>query len=239
MKQRAAIKYCFKLGKSASETYELLQKAYGSDSLSRSMTFVWFKRFREGRESLKDDERSGRPTTSRNEQTIGKVQQLVMQDRHITLRMLSVELNVSKDTIREIMCDDLEKKKMCAKFVPHLLTPEQKTLRIESCGNFVEMVEKEENMLSKIVTGDETWYFMYDPMTKWQSCEWVSPKKLKPSKVRMEELRVKTMFVFFDSQGVIHREFVPEDQTVNGQFCLCVMEWLLKRIHRIRPKFQN
>jgi hypothetical protein len=49
MKQRAAIKYCFKLGKSASETYELLQKAYGSDSLSRSMTFVWFKRFREVR----------------------------------------------------------------------------------------------------------------------------------------------------------------------------------------------
>jgi histone-lysine N-methyltransferase SETMAR len=167
------------------------------------------------------------------------VQQLVMQDRHITLRMLSVELTVSKDTIRAIMCDDLEKKKMCPKFVPHLLAPEQKTLRIESCGNFVEMVEKDENMLSKIVTGDETWCFMYDPMTKWQSCEWVSPKKLKPSKVRIEELRVKTMFVFFDAQGVIHREFVPEDQTVNGQFCLGVMEWLVKQIRRIHPKFQN
>jgi hypothetical protein len=56
MEQRAAIKFCFKLGKSASKTYELLQSAYGSDSLSRSTTFEWFKRFREGRELLEDDE---------------------------------------------------------------------------------------------------------------------------------------------------------------------------------------
>jgi hypothetical protein len=56
MEQRAAIKFCFKLGKSASETYELLQKAYGSYSWYRSMTFDWFKRFREGRESLEDDD---------------------------------------------------------------------------------------------------------------------------------------------------------------------------------------
>jgi transposase len=92
--------------------------------LSRSTAFEWFKRFREGWELLEDDELSGRPTTSRNEQTIEKVHQLVMQDRHITLRMLSVELNVSKDTIHVIMHDDLGMKKVCAKFVPHLLTPE-------------------------------------------------------------------------------------------------------------------
>jgi hypothetical protein len=38
---------------------------------------------------------------------------------------------------------------------------------------------------------------------------------------------------------VIHREFVPEGQTVNGQFYLSVMEWLLKRISRVRPEFHN
>jgi hypothetical protein len=48
------------------------------------------------------------------------------------------------------------------------------------------------------------------------------------------------MFIFFfDAQGVIHREFVPEGQTVNGQFYLCVMERLLKRIRRVRPEFHN
>jgi transposase len=85
IEQRAGIKFCFKLGQSASEIYELLQKAYGSDSLSRSMTFEWFKLFRESWELLEDDERSGRPSTSRNEQTIEKVCQLFTQNRHITL----------------------------------------------------------------------------------------------------------------------------------------------------------
>jgi hypothetical protein len=45
MAQRAAIKFCFNLSKNASETYELLQKAYGRDSLSRSTIFEWFKQF--------------------------------------------------------------------------------------------------------------------------------------------------------------------------------------------------
>jgi transposase len=110
MEQRAAIKFCFRLGKGASKIHELLQKVYGSDSLSCSTTFEWFKRFQEGLESLEYGERSGRPTTSRNEQTIEKVRQLVIRDHHITLRMLSVELNISKDSICVIIHDDLGKK---------------------------------------------------------------------------------------------------------------------------------
>jgi histone-lysine N-methyltransferase SETMAR len=56
----------------------------------------------------------------------------------------------------------------------------------------------------------------------------------------MEKSRVKTMFiVFFDTQGVIHRDIVSEGQTVNGQFYLGVMERLLKRIHHVCPEFHN
>jgi hypothetical protein len=59
-------------------------------------------------------------------------------------------------------------------------------------------------------------------------------------RMAMEKSRVKTMsIVFFDAQGVIRREFVPEGQTVNGQFYLHVMERLLKLIHRVRPELHN
>jgi hypothetical protein len=59
-------------------------------------------------------------------------------------------------------------------------------------------------------------------------------------RMTMEKSRVKTMFiVLFDAQGVIHREFVPEGQTVNGQFYIGVMDWLLKRIRRVHPEFHN
>ena len=45
-----------KLGKSATETYDLLKKVYGDECLSRTQVFEWFKGFKEGREEIGDDE---------------------------------------------------------------------------------------------------------------------------------------------------------------------------------------
>jgi transposase len=61
------IKFCVKLGKTPTETYEMLQTVYGDEALSHSSVFELFKRFKEEREDLQDDPRSGRPSTSRNE----------------------------------------------------------------------------------------------------------------------------------------------------------------------------
>ena len=59
--QRVNIKFLVKLKKSAMETFQLLTEAYGEDCMSRARVFEWYKRFSEGRESLKDDDRPGRP----------------------------------------------------------------------------------------------------------------------------------------------------------------------------------
>ena len=59
-----AIKFCCKVDFSATKTVEMIQKAYDDATLSRTTIFEWHERCREGRESVKDDERSGRPTTS-------------------------------------------------------------------------------------------------------------------------------------------------------------------------------
>ena len=55
-----AIKFCFKLGKNASETHGMLQTAFGPSCMNRASVFEWHKRFKEGRESVRDDERCGR-----------------------------------------------------------------------------------------------------------------------------------------------------------------------------------
>ena len=90
--------------------------------------------------------------------------------------------------------------------------------------------------VQSIVTGDETWCFAYDPHTKRQSMEWRGPSSPKSRKFRFEKSKVKTMLItFFDAQGIIHKEFVPEGQTVNGEFYRHVMKRLLARIRRVRP----
>ena len=55
-----AIKFCFKLGKNATETYGMLQTAFGASCMNWASVFEWHKRFKEGRESVRDDERCGR-----------------------------------------------------------------------------------------------------------------------------------------------------------------------------------
>lgn len=237
MEQRAAIKFCVKLGKSASATHKMLATAYGSECLSRSKTFEWFKRFKEGRESLDDDPRSGRPATARTTQSVEFIQHLLTEDRTVTIRLLEEITGINRETIRIILHEDLGKRKLCARFVPHSLTEDQKKQRVLSSKEFVELADSDKSFLERIVTGDETWCFMYDPETKRQSASWLGPKSPKPQKVRMQKSKVKTMLIaFFDARGLIHFEFVPEGQTVTGKFYVQVMDRLIKRMRRVRPE---
>ena len=57
LEERYAIKLCFKLGKNATETYGMLQTAFGASCMNRASGFEWHKRFKEGRESVRDHER--------------------------------------------------------------------------------------------------------------------------------------------------------------------------------------
>jgi len=53
--------------------------------------------------------------------------------------------------------------------------------------------------------------------------------------LRFQKFRVKTMLViFFDWQGIIHKEFVPEGETISAAYYKGVMEQLLNRIRRVR-----
>jgi transposase len=77
MEQRVNIKFCVKLGKSPTETYEMLQTVYDDEALSHGSVFEWFKRFKDRREDLQGEPRTGRPSTSRNADIIANVRELV------------------------------------------------------------------------------------------------------------------------------------------------------------------
>ncbi|UYV66178.1 hypothetical protein LAZ67_4000612 [Cordylochernes scorpioides] len=70
---RYAIKFCFRLGKTASETFAMITEVYEEDALSRAQVFRGFNEFKNERESVVDMERSGRPSTSRVDETVAKV----------------------------------------------------------------------------------------------------------------------------------------------------------------------
>ena len=96
MEQRANVKFCYKLGKTATETREMLLQVYGREAVSRKRIHEWFKHFREGKETTEDESRSGQLLISKILEMIEKVQQMLAQDRRLTLRLISEELGLAR-----------------------------------------------------------------------------------------------------------------------------------------------
>lgn len=83
-----------KLEKTFTETFQMLQKAFEDDCLSRSKCHGWFKRFKEGRTSIADDPRLGRPTVSTDDMHVSQVNDLVRSNRRLTIREMADEYNI-------------------------------------------------------------------------------------------------------------------------------------------------
>ena len=72
LEERYAIKFCFKLGKNATEMYGMLQTAFHPSCMNRVSVFEWHERFKEARESVRDDERCGRSKEANTPELIGQ-----------------------------------------------------------------------------------------------------------------------------------------------------------------------
>jgi len=78
-------------------------------------------------------------------------------------------VNVDRETVRKILTEDLDMRKGCAKMPPKELTEEQKQRRITICQD---LLERQDDILGHVVTGDETWVYQYDSEMKRQSTQW-------------------------------------------------------------------
>jgi len=106
---------------------------------------------------------------------------------------------------------------------------------LEICQDLLGRLEIEPNFLHKVITGDESWMFDYDPETKRHSEEWHMKSSPRLKKARMSRSRVKSMIiVFFDSRGIVHKEFVPPGQTGNHAFYKDVLGRLRKWVQRVQ-----
>ena len=98
LEQQINIKFCVRIGKSASETLALLTVAYGEYTMKKSSIFEWHRQFKEGREDVKDDPRSGQPKMQRIDAYADRVQTLVRTNRRVGVRVIA-ELNMKRETV--------------------------------------------------------------------------------------------------------------------------------------------
>jgi len=131
----------------------MLVQVYGDNDMKKTAVYKWVKRFSECRESVTDEERSGRPAANRTEENIAKIRQIVRENRRLTVRSIAEQVNVNRVTVRKILTEDIDMRKVCAEMVPKELTEEQKQRRVTICQD---LLERQHDILGRVITGDET-----------------------------------------------------------------------------------
>jgi len=124
--QRVCVKFCFLLGKSAVEAVLMLQEAFKEEALSKTQVYEWYSRFKGGEILCEDQPRSGRPSSSRCDENLENVRNAISADRRRIIDEISEVTGLSWSSCQRMLTEDLNMKRVSAKFVSRLLTEDKK-----------------------------------------------------------------------------------------------------------------
>ena len=218
--QRAIVFFLWKEGTPTGDIVQRLRNVFGDNAIGRTAVFKWVQRFQTGRQSLEDDPRSGRPTTSGGTDNVKVIEEVVSGDRCLTVREIACVTGISKSQVHRIITNELQMRKLTARWVPRLLSDVHKENRVVACQQLQQMVEDlGEAFWSRIITVDETWLPFYLPETKEQSKQWCRVGEKPPLKAKTVPSAGKVMItVFWDCDGVILIDYLPEGATINSTY---------------------
>ncbi|KAJ4437856.1 hypothetical protein ANN_13795 [Periplaneta americana] len=216
------------------EIHRQLCQVYGPNIMSKQMVRRWCRQFSEGRQSVHDEECSGRRSLI-NDDRVELVRQCIMENRRFTTTELSSHFpQISRSLLHEIVTKHLLFKKVCPRWVPKNLTPEHKMQRLGAILTFLQRYHDDgDEFLDRIVTGNETWISHFTPETKQQSMHWRHSGSPVRTKFK-QTLSVRKVMctVFWDRKGILLIDFLPRGETVNAdRYC--------ETLRKLRRAIQN
>jgi len=124
--------------------------------------------FKNDRTLTANVDRSGRPSTATTPSKLEQVRAAVNQDCRRTIHDLCAEVGIGNGSCQGILIEQLNMHQTAAKFVPRVLTQDQKDSRVAICQELKETVRNDPTHLLNVTTGDESIVYAYDPETKLQ-----------------------------------------------------------------------
>ena len=144
---------------------------------------------------------------------------LIEEDARYTMQEIEELSGIHSSSVLKILRERLGLCKICVRWVPHLLTDEQKQSRVRLASQVIEKYDNDPHDLEEIVTGDETWIYHFQPDSKAKNKVWVSSEGDRPVTARHCKTSNRMLYaIFFDSKGPVLQIPVPKGSSVTGKF---------------------
>ena len=183
------------------EIHADLQKVYENGVLKYATVCKWVRCFNDGRESIENDPQVGKRVSVLIEENVATMKTLIEEDARYTVQEIEELSGIHSSSVLKILHERLGLRKICARWVPHLLTDEQKQSRVRLASQIIEKYDKcDPRRLEEIVTGDETWIYPFQPNSKAKNKVWVSSEGNRPVIARRCKISNRMLYaIFFDS----------------------------------------
>ena len=166
------IKCRIRLNIDSKQIFNELCGIYGPQTISMCIVFRWVKAFKAGKFSVEDDTclEGLKPVTKAN---IAAVKIVVVQDARLSVKDITSCIGISEGSVQTILKKRLDMRKVCARWVPHLLTEEQKTQCLKCARELLKTYKGcNSQVISNLLTGDKTWVHMFEPQRRADNKQW-------------------------------------------------------------------
>ena len=215
IEQRGVVWFLWAKDMAAKDIHKKMLSMYSEHCLSRQAVHNWVQKFSEGRTCIEDEHQVGWPVEIAMPATLQHVEDIIRADRRVTIDTVATAIGCSRGQAHSMMHEQLGFHEVCSHWVPHQLTPQHKSLRVGLSLQHLQRYQDEGgDMLSQIVTGDESWVHHYEPETKRASMQWKHPASPACKKFKVTPSARKYC------QGILLNIFQQHDHTVtSASYC--------------------
>ena len=233
---RAYIKSRTALHISPKEVFNELVTIHGTGAVSFKTVCRWAKKFKDGFSLMEDGHRSGRPKTSLTDKHVAAVKALVEEDGRFSVKDIARSVGISEGSVHSILTKDLGLKKVCARWVPHLLTSDQKRLRVTCSKKLLKQFKRlDSRVISNMLTGDETWVYMFEPQRRGDNKQWRGKHQKRPVVAKRIKSTKKILYtIFFNHLGPVVQIPSETGKSITGTYYKNVVLKKVKKFYELK-----
>lgn len=238
---RAVIKYQFLKGLNPQEIIEDFKKTLGPSAPAKTTVYDWYNEFKRGRTSTATIPSPGRPIEVTTQENVQKIHRMVLNDRKLKVREIAEAMRMSKERVGNILHEHLLMRKLLARWVPRVLTVEQKENRVIASERGLAIFKRNPtDFVSRLVTMDETWIHHYTPESAKQASYWVGPREGRAKRPMTQQTAGKVMAsVFWDADGILLVDYLEHGKTITADYYIALLDQLDAILREKRKRTQR